>query len=173
MKTRSITRIAMNLCLLSISAQVVIPIGIVPFTLQVFAIFLMALTSEKNTSIYSIVLYVFLGLMGLPIFSNGQGGLHMITSPTIGFIIGFIPMTLFISYNRNHRAILSLVILYSFGLLGLHLVFLKILHLPLSFSNSFLKYCLVFLPSDTLSYMLARKCAVKLKGQLNLNHNTL
>lgn len=173
MKTKSMTQIAMNICILALSAQIVIPIGIVPFTLQVFAIFFMAFISDRKVAIYSILLYVFLGFMGLPIFSNAQGGLYMISSPTIGFILGFIPMTIFIAYSKNNLAILSLIILYACGLFGLHIVFSKILFIPLSLSSSILKYCLVFLPSDTLSFILARKFALKLKGQLNLNHNTL
>ncbi|MBQ7276323.1 MAG: biotin transporter BioY [Bacilli bacterium] len=64
----------------------------VPFTLQTFAIFLSLLILGGKRGIIAIVLYVLLGLIGLPVFSGFKGGLASLIGPTGGFLIGFVFM---------------------------------------------------------------------------------
>ena len=64
----------------------------VPFTLQTFAIFLSLLILGGKRGIIAIVLYLLLGLIGLPVFSGFKGGLASLIGPTGGFLIGFVFM---------------------------------------------------------------------------------
>jgi len=59
-------------------------------TLQVGAVLLTGCLGGKNAGLFSQLLYVGLGLSGLPIFYNG-GGMDYLQKPAIGFLIGFIP----------------------------------------------------------------------------------
>jgi len=77
--------------LISIGAFVSIPLpGGVPFSLQpFFAMLAGAILGSKRGAI-SMTVYTLMGLVGLPVFSNGTGGFGMIFKPTFGYIIGFI-----------------------------------------------------------------------------------
>jgi len=62
----------------------------VPFTMQTFAVFcsLLLLGGKEGTA--SIGIYLFMGLVGLPVFSGFQGGIGRLFGPTGGYIIGFL-----------------------------------------------------------------------------------
>ncbi len=71
-------------------AFVKIPIPLVPMTLQTLLVYSAGLFLGPTGGALSQLIYVTLGLVGLPIFSGG-GGIAYIFSPTFGYLIGFIP----------------------------------------------------------------------------------
>lgn len=74
-------------CVLSI---VTIPLGPVPFTLQVFAVVLAGAILGGKMGLFSQLIYTLIGAIGLPVFSGMKGGIGVIVGPTGGYIIGFI-----------------------------------------------------------------------------------
>ncbi len=87
--TRNMILIALFTALTAISAFIRIPIGPVPFTLQImFCTFAGVLLGAKNGMI-SQLLYILIGLIGFPIFTNG-GGVTYVFQPTFGYLIGFV-----------------------------------------------------------------------------------
>lgn len=86
-----------NLCLCGLMAALIaicswisIPIGEVPITLQTFAVFLtVGLLGGKLGSI-SVLVYVLLGAVGVPVFAGFTGGIGVILGTTGGYIVGFI-----------------------------------------------------------------------------------
>lgn len=86
----------LGIVLLSISSKISIPFYPVPMTLQTFVVYFIA-ASMGIIGFYSTVSYVFLGLIGLPIFASG-GGIGYIFSPTFGFLYGMILASFLISY---------------------------------------------------------------------------
>ena len=89
MKTKDIVNIAMFATLLSVCAWIYIPMTI-PFTMQTFAVFLamFVLGGKKGTIV--IIIYLFLGLIGMPVFSGGTAGPGVVFGPTGGYMIGWI-----------------------------------------------------------------------------------
>lgn len=85
-----------GIILLSISSKVSIPFFPVPMTLQTFVVYFIA-ASMGIVGFYSTLSYVFLGLVGLPIFAAG-GGLGYLTSPTFGFLYGMLIASFIIAY---------------------------------------------------------------------------
>lgn len=83
------------LCILS---PVSIPIFIspVPVSLGVLAIYLTAYVLEPVESLISVVLFLLLGIFGLPVFSGYSGGVAKILGPTGGYLVGFL-FTVYIS----------------------------------------------------------------------------
>ena len=83
--------IYIGLCaaLIAICSQIQIPAA-VPFTLQTFAIFLTCglLGGKKGT--VSVLIYILLGAVGLPVFAGFKGGVGALLGTTGGYIIGFI-----------------------------------------------------------------------------------
>ena len=96
-------QIAVCSAILCVSAFIVIPIPIVmiPFTLQLLAVVLTALILKPFYALAAQLIYTFLGIIGLPVFSGGQGGLGVIFSPTGGFIIGFVFASFIISFIKG------------------------------------------------------------------------
>lgn len=75
--------------LTGISAKLKIEIGVVPITMQTFAVLLSGALLGKARVAASQITYLLMGLAGVPWFSRG-GGIQYILSPTFGYIIGFV-----------------------------------------------------------------------------------
>ncbi len=76
------------LCLCS---PIAIPLGPIPFALQIFAVMLCAVTLEWSLAQLSVLLYLLLGLF-LPLFSGGNTGLTALVGPTGGYIWSYLLM---------------------------------------------------------------------------------
>lgn len=86
--TKNITLIGLFTALIAAGAFIKIPVPVVPFTLQfLFTTFAGLFLGGKNGAI-SVGVYIFLGLLGLPIFASG-GGIAYVLNPTFGYLIGF------------------------------------------------------------------------------------
>lgn len=73
-------------CLLSAWA---IPTAVVPITLSVFALFLVGALLSPIKALFTTLVYITLGVIGLPVFSNFTGGLGVLFGPTGGFILAY------------------------------------------------------------------------------------
>lgn len=81
---------AFGAAIIAVLAQVTIPIPLVPITGQTLAIGLIVTILGTKYGTISVLLYVLLGAVGLPVFANFSGGLSVLVGPTGGYIIGFI-----------------------------------------------------------------------------------
>jgi len=63
--------------------------GLVPITLQTFAVLLAGAVLGMRRGFFAVLLYVAVGAAGLPVFSGGTGGLAVLTGPTAGYLAGF------------------------------------------------------------------------------------
>lgn len=88
-KTRDMILIPMFAALTAIGAFIKIPIPMVPFTLQYLFCAYSGVFLGAKFGLYSQLLYVIIGLIGIPIFANG-GGPTYIFQPTFGYLLGFI-----------------------------------------------------------------------------------
>lgn len=89
MSIKRMSLVAMMTCLMIICSWVTIPAA-VPFTMQTFAVFCSLILLGGKSGLMSVVLYVFMGLVGLPVFSGFQGGIGHIVGPTGGYIVGLV-----------------------------------------------------------------------------------
>ena len=89
LSTQNMALIAIFTALIAICSWISIP-GQVPFTLQTFAIFVTAGLLGYKRGLISIITYIILGMIGIPVFSGVKGGAAIIVGPTGGFIVGFI-----------------------------------------------------------------------------------
>lgn len=76
--------------LIAVLAQVVIPIPLIPITGQTLAIGLVVTILGLKYGTLSVLLYIALGAIGLPVFQSFTGGLGILFGPTGGYILGFI-----------------------------------------------------------------------------------
>ena len=110
--------------LLAICSWISIP-TVIPFTLQTFAVFLTVLLLGGKQGTIAIFIYLLLGAVGIPVFSNFGAGLGYLLGNTGGYAIGF----LFIglsgwlfeklfgrkNFSRVTSMILGLLLCYTFG----------------------------------------------------------
>ncbi|MFC3420200.1 biotin transporter BioY [Salinicoccus hispanicus] len=121
MSTKHLVYIALFAALIAVGAQIRLPIGPVPVTFQVPMALLAGLLLGPKLGAMSALVYLLMGLVGLPVFAGG-GGLATVVSPTFGFIIGLIPAAFFAGLGTAYRTPLAGTV--SFTLIALFAVFL-------------------------------------------------
>ncbi len=89
LRTLDMIYIALFGVLIGICSLITIP-GAVPITLQTFGVFMTISTLGGKKGTASVLFYIFMGIIGLPLFSGFQGGIGVLLGPTGGYIIGFI-----------------------------------------------------------------------------------
>ena len=90
---KSFLVIIMGSIALTISAKVKIPFYPVPMTMQTFVVLFLGISFGYKIGLSTVGLYLFEGIVGLPVFSNTpERGIGMVyfTGPTMGYLIGFL-----------------------------------------------------------------------------------
>lgn len=88
-RTLSLTAISLFAALTAIGAFIRIPLPYVPFTLQVLFVYLAGSLLGSKKGMQSQLVYVGVGLAGLPVFTQG-GGIGYFLQPTFGYLLGYI-----------------------------------------------------------------------------------
>jgi biotin transport system substrate-specific component len=88
--TRELAVAALFTALIAAAALISIPIGSVPFTLQVLVVLLAGMVLGPRLGALSTVAYLLLGLIA-PVFAGGTSGLGVLMGPTGGYLWGFVP----------------------------------------------------------------------------------
>lgn len=78
--------------LLSLGAQIEVPMFPVPMSLQTLVISIIGLTYGARLAAVTLIAYLLEGAMGLPVFAGGGAGLAWLMGPTGGFLLGFVAM---------------------------------------------------------------------------------
>lgn len=115
---RDIAHIALFTALMAVCAWIMVPFA-VPFTMQTFAVMLAASVLGTKRALISLLLYLGLGMIGIPVFSGFTGGFGVLAGPTGGYLIGFLPMVLIASrlIGLMGRKMWMLCIAFACGLL--------------------------------------------------------
>ena len=164
-KVKAITRIALMVAFLSVVSQIAIPtVFSVPLTLQIFAVSLIGYIFKLKKSLITVLIYVVIGAVGIPVFANFQGGLFHLFSYTGGFIWGFFPLVILCSVSPA-----SLKPAFGFlGVLACHL--LGALQYSLvsrtSLWMSLLTMSLPYILKDFILLFLAYLCAKALNSRI-------
>ena len=90
---KSLLAIILGSIALTISAKIKIPFYPVPMTMQTFVVLFLGVSLGYKIGLASVVLYLFEGILGLPVFSNSPEkgvGLIYFTGPTMGYLVGFL-----------------------------------------------------------------------------------
>ena len=87
--THEITYAALFTALVAAGAFVAIPVGPVPFTLQVLFVLLAGMVLGSRLGVLSVLAYLVLGLVA-PVYAGGTSGLGVLFGPSGGYIWGFV-----------------------------------------------------------------------------------
>ena len=127
---KSLLIIFLSSLLITISAKIKIPFYPVPMTMQTFVVILVGITFGWKIGVATISLYLFEGIIGLPVFAGTPEkgiGLTYFVGPTMGYLVGFILATFvagYLNFNTNIlfvflKLIFSVSIIYILGILWL------------------------------------------------------
>ena len=89
-RSRSIAFTALAIAIMAVSAWVTVPIGPIPFTLQMFAVTFAIIVLAPGQAIGAVAGYLVLGAIGVPVFSGMRGGIGVLMGPTGGFLWGYL-----------------------------------------------------------------------------------
>jgi len=143
MKTRKLAMTSIMAALMCIAGMLVhwVSPALVPFSVLPVLVFMSGIILGAEYAAMAMLVYLVLGLFGLPVFSSAPfGGLGYILKPTFGFILGYVAAAYVIGrvYREGSlpRAIIGvlagLVTVYLFGLSYLYVILHWVLHRPIS-----------------------------------------
>lgn len=157
--------------LTAIGSYLIIPLPIspVPITLQTFFVLMSGLIGGKYIGITSQLTYFFIGIIGLPVFASGLGGIGVLLSPTGGFLIAF-PLAAYIAGIKKNltdskylliKLILANLIIYLIGITYM------IIGWDFNLKSALTAGVLPFIPGDLLKIILLIIIKKKIK---NINY---
>jgi len=120
----------MGTVLLAISSKIKIPFYPVPMTMQTLVVLFLGLALGWKLGLATISLYLFEGIIGMPVFSGSPEkgiGIVYFTGPTMGYLVGFLFTVYFagsLNFSKNlfikfFQLLFSLSFIYIFGVLWL------------------------------------------------------
>lgn len=176
MKVRNLILVALFAALTAIGAFIKIPMPIAPITLQTLFCILAGMLLGPWLGALSQIVYIALGLAGLPIFTAG-GGPGYIFQPTFGYLLGLIAGAfvcgLIVQRAKKPRfmpfllaALACMFTVYLFGLPYLYFIMNLYMHKAISAGTAIISGCVLFIPGDLLKCLVAALLAVKLRPAL-------
>ena len=168
MSLREISLSAFFAAILSVSALISIPFGSISFTLQSFVVMVMGLLLPRKIAMASILTYLFLGIIGLPVFSSGRAGLMVLFGPTGGYLFGFV-LALHVMTSASFKGffdkllvtiLAGIWVVYAAGIVGL------ILTLHIGFKDAISIGVIPFFVFDLIKAYLAVLLSEKLGDKL-------
>lgn len=174
----SITIVAIFAALTAIGAFIKIPLPIVPFTLQPIIVYLAGSILGSKRALQSQLVYIFVGLAGLPVFTQG-GGLTYVLQPTFGYLVGFAIGAFVIGYiierggNEPSRIrfvmanLIGTLVIYAIGAPYVYFALNFWLDMPTSASTVFVTAFLSTIGKDVVLAILTGLFARRLYFLLN------
>lgn len=157
--------------LTAIGAYIIVPLPPVPITLQTLFLNLAGALLGGYLGALSQVVYILLGVIGLPVFAGGKAGLGVLIGPTGGYLFGFVLAAFVVGKLIAVRKkpglvwtivsmLIGMLIIYSLGVFQLTLV------AKLSVEKAIAIGALPFIPGDAVKIVLAALIYLKTRGRI-------
>ncbi len=157
------TRIALLVAIIFICAQITIPFGGIPMTLQTFAVAICGILLGIRKGIVAIMIYLLLGAIGIPVFAGFGGTIGFLFGPTGGFLFGFLPLAVFCGMQTKWK--LQAFFCDLCGLIICHMIgiFWFVYVSQTSLITAFLFISLPYLLKDIFCIIFARFLVEKMR----------
>ncbi len=119
---KEISYIALAVALLAVCAWISLPIGEVAFTLQTFAVCFIGGLLGIRRGTAAVAIYIFMGLIGIPVYAGFKAGTAVLFGTTGGYLIGFLftaPITGLAKFIPVRKLWAKIFLLYLFMIVGL------------------------------------------------------
>lgn len=161
---------ALFCALTAVASQIIIPIGLVPVSFSLVAVYLTGALLDKRAAFFSQMCYVLLGAVGAPVFSGFSGGAAKLAGPTGGYLLAYPLMALIIAWLAERwgrtavksaaAMALSLVCCYVLGTTQL------VLLTGLDVYSALMAGVIPFIAGDVVKIALSVAVAHSLRGAL-------
>lgn len=169
---KDIAQISLFAALTAIGAFIKIPVPIIPFTLQAFFVALSGVLLGSKKGALSQMMYVIIGLIGFPIFTQG-GGIAYIFKPSFGYLVGFILGAYFTGVLTERLKSMNFIkvfmsilagrgIIYLIGLPYLYLIYNFYIGKDFSVWATLYNGLIIFLAGDLIQTFFASVLCLKL-----------
>ena len=154
--TQELTVMALLAAILCVSSYINIPLPFspVPITAQILVVFLTALLLKPKYAFLTVLVWILLGVVGLPVFSGGKGGFGVLAGPTGGFALSYLLAAFLLAFLtqkcKSHYQ--KLLILICIGIPLMYLIgvpWMKMIT-GIGWSAAFVTGAAPFLPGDIL-----------------------
>jgi len=151
-----------------LSAQFIIPVQPVPFTLQTMIVLLSGALLGARNGLLSQIIYLLAGVLGLPVFAGFSAGILKLFGPTGGYLLSF-PFAAFLTGYLIGKKINNLFAFVSFVLGELIILTGGALYLSLflngNFKQAFISGAIIFSLWDFIKIIAAFSIykAIKIK----------
>ena len=180
---KEIAYLALSVAILAVCAWITIPFTAIPVTLQTFAVAFIAVLLGPVRSLMAVAVYLLMGLIGIPVFSNFNAGAAALLGPTGGYLIGFLFEVVITGLfgripvkNKFAKVaivylgmLLGLVALYFFGTLWYITVYNRGASEAVGVGAALMLCVVPYLLPDAVKTLIAALVGVRLKPFLKLD----
>mgnify|MGYP004473191397 FL=1 len=160
-KTAEMTKMALMVAMNCVSAYIIIPLpfSLSPLALQTLIVNLTGYVLNAKQAFMTMLVYLLVGLAGVPVFTGGSAGPGKLFGPTGGYIIGFLFTAVFLAYFRGEKysfkryallgCVIGIPLIYVFGVVQLKLI------TGMGWDKAILTGALPFIPLDIVKCLAA------------------
>lgn len=160
-KTAEMTKMALMVAMNCVSAYIIIPLpfSLSPLALQTMIVNLTGYVLNAKQAFMTMLVYLLVGLAGVPVFTGGSAGPGKLFGPTGGYIIGFLFTAVFLAYFRGEKynfkryallgCVIGIPLIYVFGVVQLKLI------TGMGWDKAIITGALPFIPLDIVKCLAA------------------
>lgn len=160
-KTAEMTKMALMVAMNCVSAYIIIPLpfSLSPLALQTLIVNLTGYVLNAKQAFMTMLVYLLVGLAGVPVFTGGSAGPGKLFGPTGGYIIGFLFTAVFLAYFKGEKysfkryallgCVIGIPLIYVFGVVQLKLI------TGMGWDKAILTGALPFIPLDIVKCLAA------------------
>ena len=164
--------------LISIGTFIKIPTPLLPITLQTLFVVLAGLLLGSKNGAIAVVIYVVIGLLGIPVFTQG-GGLAYILNPTFGYILSFIIGAWVAGFIAEKfkpsiltwtlAGIIAIILIYAIGIPYFYFISRWYIGNIIAAKTIMISFILMPLPGDVISCVVAALLVDRLRKMKIIN----
>ena len=160
-KTAEMTKMALMVAMNCVSAYIIIPLpfSLSPLALQTLIVNLTGYVLNAKQAFMTMLVYLLVGLAGVPVFTGGSAGPGKLFGPTGGYIIGFLFTAVFLAYSKGEKynfkryallgCVIGIPLIYVFGVVQLKLI------TGMGWDKAIMTGALPFIPLDIVKCLAA------------------
>lgn len=160
-KTAEMTKMALMVAMNCVSAYIIIPLpfSLSPLALQTMIVNLTGYVLNARQAFMTMLVYLLVGLAGVPVFTGGSAGPGKLFGPTGGYIIGFLVTAVFLAYFKGEKynfkryallgCVIGIPLIYVFGVVQLKLI------TGMGWDKAIMTGALPFIPLDIVKCLAA------------------